>query len=252
MVGMDRLNTQELWTLMGLATRNGEKLGIHRDGTLLGLSPAETEDRRRLWYQLQYIDLILAVRLGATPLTLMAGWDVKLPLNIEDDDVTPDMKSFPEERKRLTSMSYALFTFYVLDQQRKYHADKGPFELSWSTNQSVTSRTKEDFVDKLEDGLNKQFLQYCDPIKPVEVLLQLIARALTCVFRQRVLLTGGEEDRGPLLASSMQCLEYAVTIHSHRLLKDFEWFTSKGYPWPACECTESMQNELTLQSWWCW
>jgi len=227
---------------MGLAIRNGEKLGIHRDGTLLGLPPSETEDRRRLWWSLQYLDLILAIRLGVTPSTLTTDWDVKLPLNIEDDDLTPDMKTFPEERKGLTSMSYCLFTSYILDQQRKYHADKGRFELSWSTNQTVPMQNKEAFIEQLEDGLNKTFLQYCDPIKPLDLLLQLIARALICVFRQRILLTVGanpsqanQEHRGPLLAASMQLLEYAVTIHSHRLLKNFEWLTVNQFPWPACK-----------------
>ena len=227
---------------MGLAIRNGEKLGIHRDGTLLGLSPCETEDRRRLWWQMQYLDLILAIRLGATPLTLLAGWDVKLPLNVEDDDLTPDMKTFPQERKGLTSMSYCLFSYYVLDQQRQYHVDKGQFELSWSTNQTIPVQTKAAFIDHLEDGLNKTFIQYCDPIKPVDVLLQLVARALTCTFRQRILLPVGEQfghvehdHREPLLAASMQLLEYAVTIHSHRLLKDFQWLNKNGFPWPACK-----------------
>ena len=241
MVSLDRLSTQSLWSMMGLAIRNGEKLGIHRDGTDLGLSPVATEDRRRLWWQLQYLDLILAIRLGATPLTLLAGWDVKLPLNIEDEDLVPEMTSFPEERKGLTSISYCLFAYYVLDQQRQYHADKGRFELSWSTNQSIPAQTKEFFIDKLEDGLNKTFLQYCDPLQPIHVLLQLVARALVCVFRQRVLLTFGTqpgqmspETRSELLSLSMQLLEYAIIMHSHRLLKAFEWATMSGFPWPAC------------------
>lgn len=167
---------------------------------------------------------------------------MKLPLNIEDTDLSPDMESFPKERKGLTSIAYCLFTYYVLDEQRRYHADKGQFELSWSTNQSVPVQTKRTFVDHLEDGLNKKFLQYCDPIDPLHILLQLIARALTCVFRQRILLKFGEhsipstpEQRSALLASSMQLLEYAVALHSHRLLKDFEWFYANGFPWPACK-----------------
>ena len=247
MVSLDRVSTQSLWSMMGLAIRNGEKLGIHRDGTDLGLSPAETEDRRRLWWALQYLDLILAIRLGATPLTLLAGWDVKLPLNIEDQDISPDMLCFPAQRKGLTSMSYCLFTYYVLDQQRQYHADKGRFELSWSTNQSIPAQTKESFIDKLEDGLNRTFLQYCDPVKPLEVLLQLVARALVCVFRQRVLLTFGTqpgqmnaENRSELLSLSMQLLEYAIIMHSHRILKHFGWMTMNGFPWPACKSQTSL------------
>lgn len=94
MVSLDRLSTQSLWALMELVIRNGEKLGIHRDGTFLGLSPLGTGDRRRLWWQLQYFDLILAIRLGTTPLTLMADRDVRLPLNVEDDDWTPEIENF--------------------------------------------------------------------------------------------------------------------------------------------------------------
>ncbi|ETS85230.1 hypothetical protein PFICI_03255 [Pestalotiopsis fici W106-1] len=235
-VSLDCLSTQSLWTLMGLAIRNGEKLGVHRDGTLLGLSPPETEERRRLWWQLQYLDLILAIRLGVTPSTLMIEWDAKLPLNIEDEDFTPGSETFPKERVGLTSMAYCLFTYYVLYEQRRYHADKGRFELSWSTNQSIPIRTKETFIDHLEDGLNKKFLQYCDPIKPLHTILQIASRALICVFRQRILLTGGhvnQEDRGALLALSAQCIEYSIAFHSHQNIRAFRWLTTNGFPWPA-------------------
>lgn len=239
-MSMDRLSTHSLWILTGLAIRTGEKLGIHRDGTLLGLAPFVTEERRRLWWQLQWLDLVLAVRLAASPMTMMADWDVKLPLNIEDDDLTPNMEAFPEERRGLTSMSFNLFSYYALDQHRQHRADTGRIGLFWSANQSVPMETKEAFVRQLEDNLNKTFLQYCDPIKPLDVLLQLLARGLTCTFRQRIFLTASEqpghvnhEHRGPLLAASMQLLEYAITIQSHWLLRDFQWYTVNGFPWHA-------------------
>ena len=118
MAGIDRLSTQSLWSLMGLIIRNAEKLGIHRDGTLLGLPPVEIEERRRLWWHLQHLDLALSVRSGMTPLTLMADWDAKIPLNIEDEDINPSMTELPKERKGMTSMSYCLFTYWVIEQQR--------------------------------------------------------------------------------------------------------------------------------------
>lgn len=40
-----------------------------------------------------------------TPLTLMIDWDLEPRLNIEDEDISPVMKNFPEELKGLTSMS---------------------------------------------------------------------------------------------------------------------------------------------------
>ncbi|KAL9616876.1 MAG: hypothetical protein Q9160_008298 [Pyrenula sp. 1 TL-2023] len=178
MAGIDRLSTQSLWSLMGLMIRNAEKLGIHRDGALVGLFPVETEERRRLWWQLQHLDLALAVRAGLTPLTLMADWDAKLPLNIEDDDINPSMTDPPQERKGLTSMSWNLYTYWVIYQQRLSCCDKGRFELSWQSNGVKSLSSKDSLIEQLEAGLNKNFLQYCDPIRPLDTLIQLSARSL--------------------------------------------------------------------------
>ena len=44
------------WILTGTAVRLGQRIGLHRDGTLIGLSPFETEIRRRVWWQLMALD----------------------------------------------------------------------------------------------------------------------------------------------------------------------------------------------------
>ena len=230
---------------MGLAIRNADKLGIHRDGSLLGLSPVETEDRRRLWWQLQHLDLALGVRCGLTPLTLMANWDAKLPLNIEDDDIDADatMTSFPKEREGLTSVSYCLFTYWVIDHQRHFFRtdNRTSFELSWQTSESIPKPSKDALIDQLEAKVNKKFLQFCDPLKPIDTLLQLLARMLICGMRQRTLHTNAcsgkasEEERQVLVSACMRSLEYNVAMHSQRSLRHFRWLTKGFFPWQACE-----------------
>ena len=258
---------------MGLAIRNADKLGIHRDGSLLGLSPVETEDRRRLWWQLQHLDLALGVRCGLTPLTLMANWDAKLPSNIEDDDIDATMTSSPKEREGLTSLSYCLFTYWVIDHQRQFFRtdNKTSFELSWQTSESIPQPSKESLIDQLEDKVNQKFLQYCDPLRPIDTLLQLLARMLICGMRQRTLhalscsgtVSEAEElqrlsaqklqalrdaeatrhelelreakKRKILLDASMRLLEYNVAMHSQRSLRHFRWLTKGFFPWQACK-----------------
>jgi hypothetical protein len=157
---------------MGMTMRNAEKLGLHRDGTVLELPPWEVEDRRRVWWQLQHLDLALAVRMGLTPLTMTANWDVNLPSNIEDNDVHNTMTTMPTERKGLTSMSYCLFTYWVLNRQRQnFLAKHGRFELSWQSNITLPASEKDDMIAQLENGINQNVVQYCDPIKPLDVLL---------------------------------------------------------------------------------
>ena len=230
---------------MGLTIRNAERLGIHRDGTFLGLSPAQTEERRRLWWQLQHLDLFLAIRSGLTPLTLMADWDVKLPLNIEDDDINLRMKNMPEERKGSTSMSYCLYTYWVIDQQRQFfQLNKSRFHLSWQSNQSLAQQSKDSLIQKLEEGLNQKFLQSCDPLKPIDVLTQLSARSLICGTRLRTLQPpkvarssekSGGEHRSKYLNACLQCLDYNIATNSQPSLKIFRWLTKEFFPWQSCK-----------------
>lgn len=44
-------DVKPVWTLTGVLIRMAHSLGIHRDGEKFGLSPYDTEMRRRLWWQ---------------------------------------------------------------------------------------------------------------------------------------------------------------------------------------------------------
>lgn len=224
-----------------MTIRNAEKLGLHRDGALLGLNTMEVEERRRVWWQLQHLDLGSAVRIGLTPLTLTADWDAKMPSNIEDCDLSATRTEQPRERKGLTSISFCLFTYWVLDRQRKtFLAKHGRFELSWQTNTTLPTSAKNDMIEQLEDGINENFIQYCDPIKPLDMLLQLFARCFIASFRLRILHSrlceeGRDEDRTALLDAAKSTLRYNIAIQTHPSLHCFRWKTIAWFAWQACK-----------------
>ncbi|KAG9563687.1 hypothetical protein KCU71_g6127, partial [Aureobasidium melanogenum] len=228
---------------MGLTIRNAEKLGIHRDGALLGLSPAETESRRRLWWYLQHLDLALGVRCGTTPLTLMAEWDAQTPLNIEDSDLNPDMTEPPPQRKGLTSLSYCLWTYWILSQQREFFKDnKGKLGITWASNRNLSHARKNALLDVMEEGLNQNFLQYCDPIKPLDIIIQLTSRALICTFRMFTLHpmsysgnteTTEEERHSQLMEAAIKSLEYNIALNSRPEIQHFQWYINGYFQWHA-------------------
>lgn len=45
------------WSLTALIFHIAETMGVHRDGTFLGLKPFKTEMRRRLWWHICILDL---------------------------------------------------------------------------------------------------------------------------------------------------------------------------------------------------
>jgi hypothetical protein len=68
----------------------------------------------------------------------MADWDINLPFDIEDEDMSADATDFPPERKGLTSMSYCLWTYCVLERQRSFRrVDGSHIGGSWQANRSL-------------------------------------------------------------------------------------------------------------------
>ncbi|CAK7203833.1 hypothetical protein SEUCBS139899_006582 [Sporothrix eucalyptigena] len=99
-----------LWVLNGLAVRVAQSLGLHRDGGKLRLSPFEAEIRRRLWWHLVSRDGRASEDYGlegaSTPGLLEA--EVLLPLNVDDQDLAPDMKERPPSKQGWTGMTFSL------------------------------------------------------------------------------------------------------------------------------------------------
>lgn len=245
MAGYDRLSIQSLWSLAGLVIRNAEKLGMHRDGSVLGFKPVQIEERRRVWWTLQQLDLAVAVRSGLTPMTLMADWDAKMPINIEDEDLKPDSTELPQVRKGLTSMSLSRYYYFVFDQQRRiFNAKQGRFTLSWQANTALPTKLKDSVIDQLEETVNKEFLQHCDPINPLHLLIQFLARFLNASMRLRILHPLAYKDdkgnvdqeyRSAILEVSMKCLQYNNAVQSHPSLKKYYWATKSWAPFHACK-----------------
>ncbi len=245
------MNTKSLWSLMGIIVCNAERYGLHRDGTLLGLPPYETERRRRVWWELQHLDMALGVKSGSMSLSLQAPWDARLPLNIEDEDIEPSMREAPEEREGLTSMSQCLWTYWVLDLQRSFcHADGTKLGFSWPADKSLSAVEKNTLIDRLETDLNKRYVQFCDPIRPLHLLVQILARAFISGMRRLTLhplahngkiSDLSEDHRKRLLDVCIQGLEYDVALHSNPSLKHFRWRFQGYFQWSAREsrpCSE--------------
>ncbi|KAI7758852.1 hypothetical protein LZL87_013812 [Fusarium oxysporum] len=235
---VDVLTSRSMWTLMGLISRSAEQLGMHRDGTVLGLSPIETEDRRRLWWQLQHLDLILSLKNNVTPLSFGAGWDVRLPLNIEDDDLDPSSTTPPKDRIGLTSFSYTLFTYWIMEKQRGFRLTQA--SQATAGDKSLLGCLADSMIDDLEAGLNENFLQYCDPINPLHAILQITARAVVNVLRLRKLhearmRSKNSDDQCHVehFNACMQGMRYIVVSHSNLQLKPFIWLVESSFLWYA-------------------
>lgn len=109
-----------MWMLMGIAFRIAVSLGLHRDGTLLELPILLTETRRRLWWAIRFLDYSCAEDCGFA-LTHIQGADTRVPLNINDADITATDTIYPIARSGFTEMTWPLCKVCSCTPKRARH-----------------------------------------------------------------------------------------------------------------------------------
>lgn len=87
-----------------MALRIGQRMGLHQDGERLGLSPFETEMRRRLWWQLVLQDAHFALGAGLGHSLLPRDSHTRGPRNLNDADIYPAATEPFQDRDGPTEM----------------------------------------------------------------------------------------------------------------------------------------------------
>lgn len=103
-----RTDPQLFYILVGVAIRIAQRMGLHRDGSITGLDPFDTEINRRLFWQIPPLDGFAGQFAGTGSGIDMMSWDTKTALNVNDTDLWPGMPEPPIERKGATEMLFHL------------------------------------------------------------------------------------------------------------------------------------------------
>ena len=221
--------------------RLGRRMGLHRDGTLLGLSPFETEMRRRVWWHIVHVDSRTSDYSGTKrSMDLFLG-DAKMPLNVEDEDLNPDMVNPPPERTGITTIVLCLIRCEVMDLLREFTPQLSD-DVRWENLSStkLTLPEKDSMINQLEDTFEKRYLRYYDPSNPLHHLSTLMARYSVCKMKlyahsPRQFASCGvtvpQTSRDIIFTNGMKSLEYGNSMHSNQILRKFMWQIGTGYVW---------------------
>jgi hypothetical protein len=240
------LDARSMWILSGVATRMSQSMGVHRDGTTLGLPPFETEMRRRTWWLLNFLDFKAAEMSGIGGFGGVNWWSTKAPSNINDADMWPGMTELPIERERPTEMvvcilHYEMGNFWKnkLQAEGTKEEDFARIMQQWVTQKGVAE--KDAFVDEFQASLEDRILRYCDPSVPLEMLALILGRTICKSMRfmahhPRRYANEKEipvHERNFLWEMSMGIIEADNLAHSHRSLQKFLWHLDAGFQWHA-------------------
>lgn len=225
----------------GLVIRSAQSIGLHRDGTNFNLSPFECEIRRRLWWYIGNNDSRIFEDHGFTIHSFDGTIDVALPLNVNDNELQPDMTHLPVVQPKWSEMAFGLMVIQSNNTLRRLYERA----LRPNTKPPTEQRRREAF-DNLKAEFEITYLQHCDQNIPIQRAVyfigQLLPRKLDFVSRQHWLKHysaptassmpgsndgrhGTEED----LIHACEILQIAEHFRTDDMLQGFEW-SLRSYP----------------------
>lgn len=187
-----------VWMLIGLAVRMAISLGLHRDGAQFGLNAFEIEMRRRLWWQICMLGMcrrddfyrLLLIPLsdvrssedqGAEATIPQQISDTKLPININDEDIWPNMEGQPIEHEGCTEMTFDLVRYEIGKTVRFLIGEgRNPVAEDEKKTKPKTVAEKDEVLRNLQLSLDDRFLKYCDIAIPLQFVAINVSR-LVCM-----------------------------------------------------------------------
>ncbi|OQE34839.1 hypothetical protein PENCOP_c015G01756 [Penicillium coprophilum] len=241
------LDPRELWSLTGIAKRNSQRLGLHQEERVKGLSPFNLEIRRRVWHQIVMQDAMSAQATSLQWPDLHVIYNLKPPTNLNDSDLSPTMKEPPQPRVGATDMIFCNLRYKLIAYMGRNDewcrrwlalgADQGA-----AAEQSCRS-DRQNMIESMEKEIELQILRYCDILNPLHVLTASVARLALCKQRFTLLKVSehavessssqATEDSEDMFSMAIRVLEYENNMLSQPTIRGFLWYMRQEFQWPC-------------------
>ncbi|KAJ5504575.1 hypothetical protein N7463_007449, partial [Penicillium fimorum] len=230
-------DTQFVWTMIAVVARVGLGLGLHRDGSHFGLSPYETEMRRRVWWYIYLLDVQSCDFQATSPQIREGDYDTRLPLNINDDDLSGDSVDISQERTGFTEMTLTLVRREILISRRKsmQMTGLGAYGLN------VLFQNRNLAIEQSKWLLDERYLRFCDlsiPIHWVAATIARVALARLWLVSHFSLLTaqGFDANQWPerceaLTLTAIEVLEFVYLLETNENTAKWSWLFQGYVQW---------------------
>ncbi|KAF5585011.1 bikaverin cluster-transcription factor [Fusarium subglutinans] len=229
-------DSRTTWSLTSLVFHIAQAMGLHRDGTTFGFKPFDTELRRRLWWHICLLDMRSSEFHGYEPIVREDMFDTKLPLNINDSDLTPHMTEVPVEHEGCTQMTFCLIRCEVMKAGWKVgYASPTP-----SSTASAARGDDELIVQELKRRLEERYLRHCDESVPFMLFTSKVARLIVARTglivdfpRKQKEAEASTNIRDRLSSISMEVLELSSFIMTNSSISKWTWHSKAHIQWHA-------------------
>lgn len=230
---------RSLSSVLGVALRIAQRMGIDSESANAGCNPLEAEMRRRLWWSLVLFDARVSELANYRSTVLAPTWDCQIPLNVSDSDLWSEMREPPPAQEKCTDVLFAAVRSELGDFLR--HA---AIHLDFTTPalKPIAKDTQKDHhsLDILERRLNDKYLRFCDPQNPLHFMTLCATRSFLARYRL-VDHNNNNSSSSPSSSSSpdhalshaLAWLDADTQIMTSPLTKPFRWLFQFYFPFPA-------------------
>jgi len=228
---------------MAVAMRIAQRMGIHNESSRASKGLFESEMRRRLWWSLVVFDHRIC-ELSDSKATMLAPiWNCKIPLNVNDFDLRPDMKALPSPYDQPTEAIFAVVRSELGDFVRHsdFHLDfTNPSLKLVARNTQPGSAEEDGGLAVLEKSLEERYLRRCNQENPLHFMTVWMTRGWLAKYRlfQYLCLHPNsadqtDADRDNAINDSLTFLQCDTKLTSSPLTKRFTWLHELQFPLPA-------------------
>ncbi|KAH8734650.1 fungal-specific transcription factor domain-containing protein [Ilyonectria robusta] len=235
------------WSLTGLVIHLARGMGLHRDGTHFGLSPFETEMRRRVWWQLLILDLRSVDELGTDLAISDRAFDTKMPSNINDADISPESTEFPEPRESRSDSAISLVRYEICALSRRLVMASSALASLCPRGMALNGTSlpdRERMLIEVYQGVETKFLKHVvihetDPLYWMAAMIARVIMAKMClVIYQPMLFPGSDaeltdEARHRVYVAAIEMMEYSHILNTDPRCKQYKWIFMTYTSWHA-------------------
>lgn len=234
-----RTDPRSLSSMLGIAVRIAQRMGLHSESANVKCTVLEAEMRRRLWWSLVLFDTRICELADSKTSTLAPTWDCKIPLNVNDSDLRPEMKEPPVIQGQSTDALFAVVRSELGDFVRHtlFH-----LEFTSPALKAIAKDVPEGGETvALEKMIEDRYLKFCNPENPLHFMTLWMARAYLakCRFMEyfstfsNPAVAPSETQRDTANSLALSILECDTKMMASPLIKGYLWLLNFYFPFPG-------------------
>ena len=190
------------------------------------MNQLEIHIRRLIWHQLCFLDLRTCEAQGPRPSIRRDDFDTKLPLNLDDSDITASQET-PTVLDRWTDATFVIIRFEICEMMRTIWVDRPRLERRKISLTALLSK-----IETFKSNMAKRYDHLMDDRIPVQkyakiVKALLLSRLHIMVlhrYHNSVISPMPERLRAIMLSEGLTTLETAISLEVLPEIRTWEWY----------------------------